>query len=388
MQKDDNPFVVSGRIRTEYFCDRHIEAERLTRLLLNGNNVVLKSDRRMGKTGLIQYCFDKPELSKGYYTFFVDILHTSCLQELVHELGRAVYEQTVSHGKKMTQRFLKALRSLSGMMGFDANTGMPTFSLSLGDIEQPEYTLEEIFQYLQQADRPCIVAIDEFQQIGNYPEKNIEALLRGHIQKIDNCRFVFAGSEKHMLGRMFDNANRPFYKSADSIFLNAIDRDVYVDFIHKMFTDKGRGIEDTVAGYVYDMFDGHTYYVQKTLNEAFSFTPKGKQCTDETIWLSLQAILDGNDMFYRETLSRIPLRQKSLLYAIAADGKASQITSSSFIKRHKLASASSVQSAVKKLVENDYVVEDYKQYRVSDRFFSMWMQRLLELGCWLHARNV
>ena len=93
-------------------------------------------------------------------------------------------------------------------------------------------------------------------------------------------------------------------------------------------------------------------------------------------------------MFYRETLSRIPLRQKSLLYAIAADGKASQITSSSFIKRHKLASASSVQSAVKKLVENDYVVEDYKQDRVSDRFFSMWMQRLLELGCWLHAKNV
>ena len=380
MPKEVNPFIVTGHIQPQYFCDRQVESERLTKLLLNGNNVVLKSDRRMGKTGLIQYCFDKPELKDGYYTFFIDILHTSCLQELVHELGRAVYDQTVPHGKKMTQRFLKAIKSLSGKMGFDANTGMPTFSLGLGDIEQPEYTLDEIFRYLQQADRPCIVAIDEFQQIGYYPEKNIEALLRSHIQKIDNCRFIFAGSEKHMLGRMFDDGNRPFYKSADSMGLYAIARDVYVEFICRMFAERGRTIDIVLAEKVYDLFEGHTYYVQKTMNESFSNTPRGERCTDETIQLSLQAILDGNDMFYRDTLSRMTLRQKSLLYAIAADGKATQITSAAFIKRHKLTSASSVQTAIKKLLEDDYVVEEDKKYRVSDRFFALWILRLLALG--------
>ena len=380
MQKDDNPFIVTGHIQPQYFCDRQAESGRLIKLLRNGNNVVLKSDRRMGKTGLIQYCFDKPELSKEYYTFFIDILHTTCLQELVHELGRAVYDQTVPHGKKITQRLLKALRSLSGKMGFDANTGMPTFSLGLGDIEHPEYTLEEIFQYLQQADRPCIVAIDEFQQIGRYPEKNIEALLRGHIQKIDNCRFIFAGSEKHMLGRMFDDGNRPFYKSADSMGLEAIERDVYIEFICRMFDERDRSIDKTLAEKVYDLFEGHTYYVQKTMNEAFASTLRGEQCTDDTIHLSLHAILDGNDMFYRETLSRMPLRQKTLLYAIAIDGKASQITSAAFIKRHKLTSASSVQTAIKKLREDDLVVEEEKQYRVSDRFFALWLIRLLALG--------
>ena len=74
MQKDDNPFIVTGHIQPQYFCDRQAESGRLIKLLRNGNNVVLKSDRRMGKTGLIQYCFDKPELSKEYYTFFIDIL--------------------------------------------------------------------------------------------------------------------------------------------------------------------------------------------------------------------------------------------------------------------------------------------------------------------------
>lgn len=377
MKNEENPFVVSGYIKPEYFCDRKAESDRLTKLLLNGNNVVLKSDRRMGKTGLIQYCFDRPELSENYYTFFIDILHTSCLQEFVHELGRAVYEQTMPRGRKMTQRFLKALRSLNGKFGFDAVAGTPTFSVGLGDIEQPEYTLEEIFGYLQQADRPCIVAIDEFQQIGKYPEKNTEALLRGHIQKIANCHFVFAGSEKHMLGLMFDSRNRPFYKSSDNMDLYAIPREIYVEFICEKFMEKGRKIQSEVAGKVYDMFEGHTYYVQKTMNEAFSNTAIGEDCSMETVTYSLNDVLESNASLYKEYLSKMTLRQKTLLYAIAQEGWASQITSAAFIKRHKLVSSSSVQAAVKKLLEEEFILEESKRYRISDRFFSLWIRRTI-----------
>ncbi len=377
MKIEENPFVVTGYIKPEYFCDRKAESERLINLLLNGNNVVLKSDRRMGKTGLIQYCFDNPKLSEHYYTFFIDILHTTCLQELVHELGRAVFEQTMPRGKKVAQRFLKALRSLNDKFGFDAFSGTPTFSVGLGDIEQPEYTLNEIFDYLQQADRPCIVAIDEFQQIGHYPEKNIEALLRGHIQKLANCHFIFAGSERHMLELMFEKRSRPFYKSADNMDLDAIPRDVYVDFICKNFFEKGRKIDAEVAENVYDLFEGHTYYVQKTLNEAFFSTANDEECVMETVNYSLKTVLDSNESLYKEYLSKLTLRQKTLLYAIAYEGWAMQITSAAFIKRHKLASASSVQAAIKKLLEEELVVEENKRYRISDRFFGLWIKRTM-----------
>lgn len=377
MNKETNPFVVSGRIPPELFCDRKTESKRLVKLLCNGNNVVLKSDRRMGKTGLVQYCFDQPEIKGKYYTFFVDILHTTCLQELVHELGHAVFEQTVPHGKKTLKRLLKTLRSISGKTGFDVATGLPTFSVGLGDIEQPEYTLEEIFNYLQQADLPCIVAIDEFQQIGKYPEKNIEALLRSHIQQTNNCRFVFAGSEKHMLGLMFDSKSRPFYKSADNLDLLAIPRDIYVEFICQNFSARDRKTETETAARVYDMFEGHTYFVQKTMNEAFANTPVGGNCDWNTVEFSLNTILESNANFYREQLSRMTISQKMLLYAIANDGYATKITSSEFIKRHKLNSASSVQAAIKKLLENELVIESAKQYRISDRFFALWIVKTL-----------
>ena len=377
MRNTENPFTVIGRIKPEYFCDRKAESDRLVKLLRNGNNVLLKSDRRMGKPGLIQFCFDKAELHDHYYTFFVDILHTSCLQELVHELGRAVYEQTVPRGKKMTQSFVRILKSISGKMGFDGNTGLPTFCLGLGDIEQPAFTLKEIFQYLQAADKPCIVAIDEFQQIAKYPEKNVEALLRGHIQQVNNCNFVFAGSEKHLLGMMFENGNRPFYKSADNMDLLPIDRDVYVDFICQMFGNHERKMERQIAEVAYDAFEGHTYYVQKTMNEAFSNTDKGAECTVETIILSIQNILEDNSTHYREMLSNLPASQKALLYAIAIDGWASQITSAAFVKRHKLLSPSSVQAAIKKLLGEELVVEHNKRYRVNDRFLGIWIRRIM-----------
>lgn len=372
---EENPFVVSGRIKPEYFCDRKEESGRLLKLLRNGNNVVLKSGRRMGKTGLILYCFDQPVLRDNYYTFFVDILHTTCLQELVHELGKAVYEQTVPKGKKMVLNFVKALRSIGGKMGFDANTGLPTFSVGLGDIEQPEYTLEEIFGYLQHADRPCIVAIDEFQQVAKYPEKNVEALLRGHIQRIDNCWFVFAGSERHLLEQMFDRSNHPFYKSSDNMNLDAIRRNVYVDFMCDKFEEKSRSLDIEVAKEVYDLFDGHTYYVQKTMNECFSDTPPEGVCGRDTLEMAISDILAGNDYYYRDQLSRMSIKQKMLLYAIARDGVATKMTSAGFVKRHNLDSASSVQSATKKLLSDDYVVEDGNGYRVADRFFGLWIRR-------------
>lgn len=380
MQKDENPFVISGHICPEYFCDRQVESAQLTKMLRNGNNVVLISDRRMGKTGLIDHCFGTPGINDNYYTFFADILHTTCLQELTYVLGRTVYEQTVRHGKQLTQRLLRALHSINGKLGFDPVSGLPTFSLGLGDIEQPEYTLEEIFNYMQQADRPCIVAIDEFQQIGRYAEKNIEALLRGHIQRMSNCHFVFAGSERHMLGLMFESSSRPFYKSADTMSLGPIGRDIYSEFIVRMFDNKGRTVSRTLAEMVYDLFEGHTYYVQKTMNEAFSNTPRGGVCTEDTLVASLHTILDNNTIIYRETLSHISLGQKMLLYAIAIDGTASKITSTAFIRRHKLSSASSVQASVKKLKANDLIVEQEKSYRISDRFLSLWLRRMMGLS--------
>lgn len=376
MAKTPNPFIVTGKIEPEYFCDRITESAKFIKSVVNGNNLVIISPRRMGKTGLIQFCYDNHEIINEYYTFFIDILHTSSLREFTYLLGREIYETLLPKNRKMSDLFIRTLKSISGKFGFDPITGTPTFNVELGDIDRPEYTLEEIFQYLADADKPCIVAIDEFQQIAKYPEKNIEALLRTHIQKLRNCNFIFAGSERHMMQEMFTSAARPFYHSADILELKAIAPEIYIPFIVGHFEKRNRQISAENVGKVYNLFKGHTYYIQKTFNEAFADTPDGEECTLEIIRSAIDNMISSNDTIFREILSNIPEKQKEVLYAIAKDDQAERITSAYFIKRHSLSSASSVQSAVKKLLEKDTITEINKVYSVTDKLFAMWINRL------------
>ncbi len=373
MSRNKNPFVVTGRIEPEYFCDRVSESARLVKSVTNGNNLVIISPRRMGKTGLIQFCYDKPEIADNYYTFFLDILHTSSLREFTYTLGKSVFDALLPRSMKMVTLFTQTLRSLSGKFGFNPVTGLPEFGVELGDIDRPEYTLEEIFKLLATADKPCIVAIDEFQQISKYPEKNIEALLRGHIQKIENSNFIFAGSERTMMQSMFLSSSRPFYRSADVMELGAIPKEIYTEFVEYHFKENGRTVADGVIEWVYDLFDGHTFYLQKCFNEAYANTMVGEECTMETVKAAVEDMIGLYDTIFREVLSNIPEKQKELLYAIAKEGKAEQILSATFIKKYSLSTPSSIQAACKKLLERDLIVEQNKTYSLTDKLFEMWV---------------
>lgn len=371
----ENPFIVTGKIKPEYFCDRAEEAQRLTRCILSGGeNMVIISPRRLGKTGLIYHCFDKPEVHEQVTTLFVDILRTSSLQEFTYLLGRVVFKTLGSRSQQMMKNIIDTLRSVRGSIGYDPIQGTPTFDLKLGDITNPTYTLEEIFACLEQAEQHCIVAIDEFQQIVNYPEKNIEALLRTHIQQSSNVNFVFAGSERHIMGEMFLDYARPFYQSASIMTLAPISLDQYSAFIQHHFSANHLTVSPEAINQVYQQFQGNTYYIQKTFREAFSTSVEsGETCDKSMVDRIIGNMIRESGHRYSETMARLTLPQKEVLYAIADEGRAKRITSGQFIKRHRLLSASSVQAAVRKLMEFGLVTTDNGEYYIEDQLFYHWI---------------
>lgn len=372
-----NPFIIAGKIEKKYFCDRQAEQEELINRISNGHNVVLISPRRMGKTGLIEICYENSLIKKNYYTFFIDILQTSSLREFIFLLGKEIYSELVPRSKRMAKGFVQALKSLGGHVSFDSITGLPFLNISIGDIRHPELTLDEIFAYLAGADMRCIIAIDEFQQIANYQEKNVEAILRTHIQHSTNCNFIFSGSQRHILREMFISSARPFFNSASFMHLNPIPEEIYTDFIVKLFKEKGKLISKHLASEIYNKFEGHTYYVHRTCNEAFACTPAGDECDNQILQEAIDKILASYETLYRELLSQLPVKQKELLYAIAGDGKVSGITSVEFIRRNALSSASSVQSAARMLLGKEILTKVENTYSVADRFFAMWIRRML-----------
>lgn len=368
-----NPFVTSGYVSPEYFCDRQCESDQLVRELENGNNLALISTRRMGKSGLIEHCFGNAAINKAYYTFFADIYATASLRDFVFLLSKVILEGLKPAGKRALQRFWNTVKSLQAGISFDVG-GTPSFMLQLGDIKSEEITLDEIFRYLNEAERPCIVAIDEFQQIAGYPEKNVEALLRTYIQRCTNARFIFAGSQRHVMGNMFLSASRPFYQSVSMMYLESIALTDYTSFAVRHFKGGKKEISPDVIELLYQQFEGITWYLQKMLNVLYASTLSGKSCTVDMIQAAINSVIDSYKYTYSEMLFRVPEKQKELLIALAKEGKASAVTSGEFVRKYRLSSPSSVQSALRGLLEKDFITQEQGVYQVYDRFFGIWLR--------------
>ena len=371
----NNPFIVGGYLSPHYFCDRETETEQLIRNITNGRNVVIISVRRMGKTGLIRHCFYQDKIKENYHTFFIDIYATSSLREFVFALGKEIFERLKPKGMKFIERFFSIISSLRAGFKLDTITGEPTFDIGLGDIHAAETTLDEIFAYLEQADKPCIVAIDEFQQIGNYAEKNVEAILRTKDQQCQNARFIFAGSQKHIMMNMFNSPARPFYQSVNMMQLKSIPLTEYKAFVKRLFLENEKHIEEELIDEVYNFFEGHTWYIQLMFNELYILTGKGELCSRSQQTIALTNILQMQDFTYQEIFSRLPEKQKEVLIAIGKEQKAIGVTSGKFIKKYKLSTPSSVQSALKGLLEKNLVSQEQNQYEISDRLLGVWLQK-------------
>lgn len=376
MAKLNNPFVIGSYAGKHYFCDRISKSKELIDNILNSRNTVLVSNRRIGKTGLICHCFEHSEIKKNYNIFFVDILATSSLQEFVLALGKEIIRNLKPKSKKILDYFKNIFISLRGGFKIDALTGEPSFELSMGDIVSPETTLDEIFKYLGDSEKPCIVAIDEFQQIGKYPETNVEALLRTKIQHCPNCNFIFAGSEADMLINMFNSPDKPFYKSATFMQIGKIDLAKYVEFAIELFKENNKKIAKEYIETAYNSVDGVTLYVQFIMNELFQIVPQNQEVTRKLYDTALANLLNKQSFVYTNILSDITTNQKEVLFAIAKEGSDIEVTSFSFINKYNLKSSSSVQSSLKGLISKKIVAKEDGRYVVSDRLFRLWLLTL------------
>ena len=369
----NNPFVVGKYLSDRYFCDRSEETEFLRKQILNGRDVALISPRRIGKSGLIQHFFNQPDIKEKYYLFFVDIYATTSLAEFVYTLGKDIYSQLKPHTTQWREKFFQVITSFRVGFKLDAMTGAPSFDLGLGDIQAPQTTLDEIFAYIEESDKPCIIAFDEFQQIGEYAEKNVEALLRTKIQKCHRAQFIYSGSKRHVMSNMFTSPSKPFYQSAISMGLDPIPINTYREFAISLFEGRNRHVQTDVIEQVWRLYDGYTWFVQMMMNELYALTGEGGNCLPAMVDIARHNVIMAQEQSYKDLLANLPPKQKIVLQAIAKEGVAHNVTSAKFIKKYNLNSASSVQAAVKLLLKNDLLTQVDNGYRVYDYFLSEWL---------------
>ena len=372
-KEPDNPFVYKGYEGPSYFCDRERETEQMVGALRNGRNLTVISPRKIGKTGLIKHVFHRiKETNKDAICIYIDIFATQNLYDFVQVFGATIIEEAVKREKSLMAKAFDTFKAWRPVLSYDSLTGSPTVSVSI-EPSREEHTLKSIFDHIEKLKRDVYVAIDEFQQIANYPEKGVEALLRSHIQ-FSHAGFIFSGSRQHLMAEMFNSPKRPFFQSTEFVNLQPLSETTYYEFSRHFFEKRKGNLSEEVFHDVYQRFNGHTWYVQFVMNRLYETTKRA-----DSIEQSNHVILSVVDTLapqYEIMMTLLTTNQVNLLKAIAKEHKIAKPQSFEFVNKHNLSSPSSVKTALDVLVDKELVYPEKDGYVVYDRFLSIWLQRL------------
>ena len=373
-RKIANPFVYQGYESPEYFFDRTVETENMISALNNGRNITLISPRKIGKTGLIHHVFHQlRSKEKDAICIYIDIFSTKNQQEFIEMLARAIIEDALEREKSFACKVLDFFKALRPTLSPDLLTGAPTVSLTVVPV-QAEQTLKSLLMHLEGLNKRVYLAIDEFQQIAEYPETGTEALLRSYIQFLHNVHFVFSGSKKHLMVEMFCSPNRPFYQSTQLMNLEPLFEEIYYDFASRFFEAKKGSLSKDMFHSIYQRFDGYTWYVQAILNRLYEqerHVDSERQVAEAILFL-----INTMSPQYQTITSFLTTNQYNLLKAIADADVVAQPLSNDFIQRYNLPGVSSVKTALSALADKDLIYLTPNGYIVYDRFLDLWLKRL------------
>lgn len=374
----DNPFIVNNYKSKDLFCDREEELQLMLRNCLNQTNMTLISQRRLGKTGLIFRLFDEIKVSyPNIQTIYVDIFASDNIDGLIKLFAEAALS-AIPEKSTLGKRLVNYIRSFRPLITYDTLTGQPQMQISYQTAHEKEYTLHGIFDFLDGQNIPIVIAIDEFQQIREYPEQNIEALLRTYIQQCKNLTFIFSGSKKHIMADIFANERKPFYSSTTFVSLGKISEEPYAVFIRQLFGSGKRSITDEALRFVLDWTQRVTYYTQQLCHTLYA---NGKKTIGlAEVKSTCNQLLKQNEAVYLQYRQMLPDKQWNYLIAVAKEGGVRQITASDFLKRNKIAGSSASRQMADALVEKGLLHAEATLegvvYSVDDIFFSHWLERL------------
>ena len=367
----DNPFLITGYESPEYFCDREKETADLLDTLGNGRNVTLTSPRRLGKTGLIKHIFYLIKKQDPKVTvIYIDLFSTTSLADFTRVSTSAVMGQLDSNPVKALKKAATVFKGFRPYFTVDPISGQPKIGLDIVPGSESS-TLEQMFAYLKHSGKTCYIAFDEFQQIADYPEKNIEALLRSYIQDLHNVHFIFSGSRLHMLGEMFLSPKRPFYQSTSEKTIDVINEVSYYNFAASFFKAQGRELPEDVFSLVYRQYEGYTWYIQMVLNHLYAKV--NREMDAALVQECIMDIINENEFYYQYLLRAYSRGQAKLIKAVAKEGKVKEITAGAFISKHGLAATSSVKSALTKMLDEEIIYSSNDGYMIYDRFFGQWL---------------
>jgi AAA+ ATPase superfamily predicted ATPase len=193
-----SPFEYGGTVEGPAFCNRKKELADLTAAAASGERLFVYSERRLGKTSLVQTVLR--DLSKKHYaSAYIDLWPTDGEASFITATARALTEAMST----TTGQFIEVAKQLFSRLTPSVTTdadGKPKVTFGLAAGARPGRELEEVLaapaKIAESGKRKVVVVFDEVQQIAEYEDDMVERRLRSIIQKHRHVSYLCPRQQK------------------------------------------------------------------------------------------------------------------------------------------------------------------------------------------------
>jgi uncharacterized protein len=372
-----NPFRFGPLALDEAFTDREDEIASIVADARNGQDVVIFAPRRYGKSSLIWRVAQ--ELVTGdVLVAQLDLMRTPTKDQLASKLAKTIHEELLTRldNVKERLRFFAGLR-ITPTMTVNPDDGAVTFSFDARAAEEDiDATLEELFGMLGRiaADRGrrVVLVLDEFQEVVDIDPALIK-LMRSVFQEQPEVSHIYLGSKRHMMERIFNDANEPFWRSARQTELGVIPPELFAPYVTGRFEETGKRIDDDACARALELTGGHPYATQELFYFVWERTPARGRARMAEVDLGLADTLRSEHSHFSLVWERAAGGQRRVLQALAAEQPGRPL-GADYQRRHGLPPGPSVQSALNALVRAELVRRVSRgEYRIAEPFLTEWI---------------
>ncbi len=373
----DNPFIFGEAVSGPAFWNREKEVTELSRDLRQGVNVIVFSARRHGKTSLIKTVLAKLK-KDGLITVYVDLYPATSKEAFINIYAKAVAHSLGNPTSKILGIVRKWLPRFLPKLVIDSKGALQlSFDFTNDRLYREGFKdlLESVHRRATEEKRNAVVVFDEFQEVSAFGDDQIERDMRTVFQTHRNVSYVFMGSKKHLFHGIFNDANRPFYRSGKHFPLGRLPAEEIVKYASEKFKGGGIRIDKQTAALIPIKSRGHPYYTQLLCHILWEIGISKKRLISTDVDSAVDQMLNQESASYEAVMDSLTPRMRSLALALCNE-ETKSIFTERFTKRHHLVSASHIQRSLGALIQKDVIESVEGRYLFQDPFFALWLQRI------------
>jgi AAA+ ATPase superfamily predicted ATPase len=373
-----NPFAYGGVVAGDAFCNRLREKADLTRAIQNHEKLFVFSERRFGKTSLVQTVLAGFSKKKAVCAY-IDLWPTDNEATFVTAMAKAITHSMSSSVGKLLETGKSLFSNLAPSVTID-EAGKPEVNFGVSKHARLVPALDEVLEtpakIAAKHDRDVVIVFDEFQQVLEYGNDRVEKKLRSVIQNHREVAYLFLGSRKHLIKKMFMDRSRPLYRAGGHYPLGPIAEEDWIPFIRERFAAGGKKISHSLIHSICERTQGHPFYTQHLCHALWELCGPGAAVTKELIQDALRLLLLREHYAYSTLWESLAMNQRKFLKGLASEDTPVKPFAGEFVRRSGLGSPSNAQRAVDSLLDRDVIDRENGSFLIVDRFFRLWVQRV------------